>query len=153
VSERDQRYVEEAVAEAKRRNPRTARAVFNFIRDTLLLRNLADFREEDRPQLIDFVMKAQQVTGPVMAKGAEDTALYRYTPLVSLNEVGGEPDQFGLSVAAFHQQNTEVVLPPELSSPSYHNVLTGEELRGSDAIPVAAALARFPVALSARSGG
>ena len=50
-------------------------------------------------------MKFQQTTGPVMAKGVEDTAFYVYNRLVSLNEVGGEPELFGLSVADFHHKN------------------------------------------------
>ena len=52
-------------------------------------------------------MKVQQYSGPVMAKGLEDTAFYRYNRLVSLNEVGGHPNHFGVSVAAFHQANAE----------------------------------------------
>jgi (1->4)-alpha-D-glucan 1-alpha-D-glucosylmutase len=66
------------VNEAKRRNPRTAAAIFDFIRDTLLLRNVEDFGDEDRDRLVNFVMRFQQMTGPVMAKGVEDTAFYMY---------------------------------------------------------------------------
>jgi (1->4)-alpha-D-glucan 1-alpha-D-glucosylmutase len=101
VSSRDEAYIEAAVAEAEKRNPRTAEPVFDFIRDTLLLRNVQDFREEDRRKLADFVMKFQQVTGPVMAKGVEDTAFYVYNRLASLNEVGGNPERFGVSVTEF----------------------------------------------------
>jgi (1->4)-alpha-D-glucan 1-alpha-D-glucosylmutase len=57
--------------------------------------------------VVRFAMKFQQYTGPVMAKGMEDTSFYRYNRLVSLNEVGGEPRQFGLSVSIFHHQNSE----------------------------------------------
>lgn len=92
VLPRDQAYIENAVAEAKRRNPRTAEAIFDFIGHTLLLRNIQDFSEEDQGKLIDFVMTYQQITGPVMAKGLEDTAFYVYNRLVSLNEVDGHPD-------------------------------------------------------------
>ena len=53
------------------------------------------------------MMKFQQLTGPVMAKGMEDTAFYIYNRLTSLNEVGGEPQRFGTTVAAFHRQNQE----------------------------------------------
>jgi (1->4)-alpha-D-glucan 1-alpha-D-glucosylmutase len=107
VPVRDREYIETAVQEAKRRNPRTAEAIFDFIQDTLLLRNLSNFPEEERPRLIRFVMKFQQVTGPVMAKGLEDTGFYIYNRLVSLNEVGGRPDRFGIAVADFHRQNLE----------------------------------------------
>jgi (1->4)-alpha-D-glucan 1-alpha-D-glucosylmutase len=107
VSDRDQKYVEGAVAEAKKRNPRTAGVLFDFVKDTLLLKNLMRFRLEDRRSVIDFVMQFQQVTGPVMAKGAEDTAFYVYNRLVSLNEVGGDPEEFGGSLENFHRQNRE----------------------------------------------
>jgi (1->4)-alpha-D-glucan 1-alpha-D-glucosylmutase len=102
VSERDQRYLEAAAAEARRRNPGTAGAIFDFVRDTLLLRDLDDFREPDRDELIGFTMKFQQITGPVMAKGVEDTAFYVYNRLVSLNEVGGDPSRWGTTVEEFH---------------------------------------------------
>jgi (1->4)-alpha-D-glucan 1-alpha-D-glucosylmutase len=107
VTPRDQKYIEAAVQEAKTLNPRTAEAIFDFIQDTLLLRNLKDFPEEDWEKLIDFVMTFQQITGPVMAKGLEDTAFYVYNRLMSLNEVGGRPDRFGVSVDAFHQKNLQ----------------------------------------------
>src|SRR5207247_5912222 len=60
IPERDRMYIEAAVAEARKRNPRTAKALFDFVRDTLLLRNMTDFRPEDRPKLVDLVMKFQQ---------------------------------------------------------------------------------------------
>lgn len=50
----------------------------------------------------EFVTRFQQTTGPVMAKGVEDTAFYRYNRLLALNDVGGDPGRFGLSLAAFH---------------------------------------------------
>src|SRR5690606_26601747 len=53
-----------------------------------------------------FLARWQQFTAPVMAKATEDTAFYRYIPLLSLNEVGADPRSFGLSVAAFHGANT-----------------------------------------------
>ncbi|MBI4498659.1 MAG: malto-oligosyltrehalose synthase [Chloroflexi bacterium] len=131
VTRRDQAYIEAAVAEAKKRNPRTAESIFDFLRDTLLLRNVEDFREEDREALSNFVMKLQQVTGPVMAKAVEDTAFYVYNRLVSLNEVGGEPDQFGVSVAAFHRQNAERRRrwPHSLLATSTHDTKRSEDVR------------------------
>lgn len=131
VNETDRRYVEAAVEEAKRRNPRTAESIFDFIRDTLLLRNLDDFRAEDRDDLIEFVMKFQQVTGPVMAKGVEDTAFYVYNCLVSLNEVGGSPNQFGITVAEFHRRNHERLRqrPHSMLSTSTHDTKRGEDVR------------------------
>ena len=131
VTARDRGYVEAAAGEAKRRNPRTAEAIFDFIRETLLLRNLQNFPEEDRWKLVDFVREFQQITGPVMAKGVEDTAFYVYNRLVSLNEVGGHPDQFGLPVAAFHQQNRERQRnwPHSLLATSTHDTKRSEDVR------------------------
>src|SRR5262249_62077922 len=102
---RDQGYVEGAVEEAKRRNPRVAEQIFDFLRDTLLWRNHDQFRPDDRPGVVAFVQRFQQVTGPVTAKGVEDTAFYVYNRLASLNDVGGAPATFGLSLTAFHRQN------------------------------------------------
>src|SRR5262249_34907214 len=92
VVEQDRQVVELAVEEAKRRNPRTAEAVFDFVRAAVLLGGLEDFPEADRPRLVEWALKFQQLTGPVMAKSVEDTVFYTYNRLVSLNEVGGSPD-------------------------------------------------------------
>ena len=131
VSPGDEAFIEAAVAEARKRNPRTAHTIFDFVRDTLLLRNAADFAEEDRPALRDFVMKFQQVTGPVMAKGVEDTAFYVYNRLLSLNEVGGNPEQFGAAVADFHDQNAERAArwPYSLLATSTHDTKRSEDVR------------------------
>jgi len=130
-AKRDQDYVDAAVAEAMKRNPRTARALFEFIRDTLLLRNLEDFREEDHSKLSDFAMKFQQITGPVMAKGVEDTAFYIYNRLVSLNEVGGHPQEFGISIEAFHQKAAarHQHWPHSLLTTSTHDTKRSEDVR------------------------
>ncbi|MGB9698150.1 MAG: malto-oligosyltrehalose synthase [Thermodesulfobacteriota bacterium] len=132
VSERDAAYLTAAVEEAKRRNPRTAGAIFDFIRDTLLLRNLANFSPEDWPKILNFVMRFQQITGPVMAKGLEDTAFYIYNRLISLNEVGGHPEKFGLPVEEFHNQNIERLhhWPLSLIATSTHDTKRSEDVRG-----------------------
>ncbi len=131
VSERDKQYINAAIRRAKRRNPRTARSIFDFIQDTLLLRNLHEFDEPDQEQLLRFVMKFQQVTGPVMAKSVEDTAFYVYNRLVSLNEVGGQPEHFGTSVADFHEQNIDRVnaWPHAMLSTSTHDTKRSEDVR------------------------
>jgi (1->4)-alpha-D-glucan 1-alpha-D-glucosylmutase len=131
IPERDIAYIESAVAEAKRRNPRTAESIFDFVRDTLLLRNLQNFSPEDRQGLIQFVMKFQQITGPVMAKGLEDTAFYIYNRLVSLNEVGGHPGQFGVSPEDFHRRNQErrQCWPHTLLATSTHDTKRSEDVR------------------------
>ncbi len=131
VSARDERYLAAAVANARRRNPRLAGSLFDFVGDTLLLRNLPEFRPEDRADVLEFVMQFQQVSGPLMAKGVEDTAFYVYNRLVSLNEVGGSPDEFGLSLPAFHAQNTERLArwPHAMLATSTHDTKRSEDVR------------------------
>jgi (1->4)-alpha-D-glucan 1-alpha-D-glucosylmutase len=103
--EQDERYIRSAIKAAKRRNPATSASVFDFIQDLLLLKDPDTLSESDRVERRMFVMRFQQLTGPVMAKGLEDTAFYRYCPLLSLNEVGGSPDRFGVALAQFHAKN------------------------------------------------
>jgi (1->4)-alpha-D-glucan 1-alpha-D-glucosylmutase len=103
--EQDERYIRSAIRNAKRRNPATSASVFDFIQDLLLLKDPDSIGEADRAERRLFVMRFQQLTGPVMAKGLEDTAFYRYCPLLSLNEVGGSPDTFGISLGTFHGRN------------------------------------------------
>ncbi len=93
--------MEQAVALAKRRNPASDPTVFDFVADVLLLRDDPALSEAEWAERCRFVMKFQQLTGPVMAKGVEDTAFYVYNRLVALNEVGGDPAAFGSSVAEF----------------------------------------------------
>lgn len=131
VSLRDRRFVELAVEDAKDQNPRTAAAIFDFIRDTILLRNIDDFREEDRPRLIEWSMKFQQLTGPVLAKGMEDTSFYVYNRLASLNEVGGHPEHFGLPLEQFHGQNQQrrQLWPGSGLTTSTHDTKRSEDMR------------------------
>ena len=103
--EQDERYIRSAIKSAKRRNPATSGSVFDFIQDLLLLKDPDSIGDADRAERRLFVMRFQQLTGPVMAKGLEDTAFYRYCPLLSLNEVGGSPDKFGVALAYFHGKN------------------------------------------------
>jgi (1->4)-alpha-D-glucan 1-alpha-D-glucosylmutase len=103
--EQDERYIRGAIKTARRRNPATSAAVFDFIQDLLLLKDPDSITDADRAERRLFVMRFQQLTGPVMAKGLEDTAFYRYCPLLSLNEVGGSPDKFGVALAHFHAKN------------------------------------------------
>ncbi len=131
VVEQDRQVVEKAIAEAKRRNPRTAEAVFDFVGNAVLLRGVQDFPEEDRPRLVEWALKFQQLTGPVMAKSVEDTVFYTYNRLVSLNEVGGSPDQYGTSVTAFHRRNAERLerWPHSLLTTSTHDTKRSEDVR------------------------
>jgi len=131
VSLQDRACVEVAVAFAKRRNPATSASVFDFVRDVLLLRAPDGADEAYHRDQRAFVQRFQQLTPPVTAKGVEDTAFYRSNRLVSLNEVGGEPDRFGISVEEFHTQCVarQEQWPAGLSATSTHDTKRGEDVR------------------------
>ncbi|MGD0224154.1 MAG: malto-oligosyltrehalose synthase [Terriglobia bacterium] len=97
------RYFEKAVETARERNPRLGSQCFDFVRDVLMLRERGHVTPEQREARLAFIMRWQQFTGPIMAKGLEDSALYVYHPLISLNEVGGAPDSTGVPLAEFHE--------------------------------------------------
>lgn len=129
VSDTDRRYVGWAVASAKKRSAAPDTSAFDFLRDVLLLE--ADGPSEYEDMVAAFVMKFQQYTGPVMAKGMEDTALYRHNRLASLNEVGGEPERFGVSINAFHHANAGRMerWPHSMLASSTHDTKRGEDVR------------------------
>ena len=70
-------------------------SIFDFLKDVMLLKYPENFGDDDKKDWLDFVMRFQQITGPVMAKGLEDTTFYVYNLFLSLNDVGGSPDRFG----------------------------------------------------------
>jgi (1->4)-alpha-D-glucan 1-alpha-D-glucosylmutase len=76
----------------------------------------------------EFVWRFQQTTPPVMAKGVEDTAFYRYVRLLALNEVGGDPSRFGIAVDAFHAGNAKR-LPYNLLVSSTHDTKRSGDVR------------------------
>ncbi|MBI2824975.1 MAG: malto-oligosyltrehalose synthase [Planctomycetia bacterium] len=131
VSDRDRHFIETAVARARRRNPAISRSIFEFIRDVLLLVPLESGAEQASAEQRHFVGRFQQFTSPVMAKGIEDTAFYRYNRLVSLNEVGGSPETFGVPVAAFHRYNQDRAArwPSALLATSTHDSKRSEDVR------------------------
>lgn len=131
VSEDDRAIIERAVTAAKRRNPALEESVFNFLRDILLLRFPENLDEEARKAHEQFVLKFQQSTGPIMAKGLEDTTFYIYNRLSALNEVGGEPQHFGASVEEFHECNRERQRdwPATLLATSTHDTKRSEDVR------------------------
>ncbi len=107
VSERDRQVVCRAAAQAKRRNPVSNAAVFDFIRDVLLLESPAETDEPGRREEELFVGRFQQVTSPVTANGIEDTAFYRWTALASLCEVRGDPARGAVGLEEFHRHNRQ----------------------------------------------
>jgi (1->4)-alpha-D-glucan 1-alpha-D-glucosylmutase len=131
VTEEDRQIVERAIAAAKRRNPAMEESTFNFLRDVLLFRFPPNLDAKARAEHTNFVLKFQQATGPIMAKGLEDTVFYIYNRLSALNEVGGEPQQFGLNVEAFHERNIDRQRnwPATLLATSTHDTKRSEDVR------------------------
>ncbi len=136
VSERganaeDDRHIEWAVAKAQRRWRAADTSIFDFIHGVLTGR-LGDGELHLPPaDAMRVAMHFQQVTGPIMAKGCEDTAFYRYVRLLALNEVGGDPRRFGLSVAAFHHQMRDRARagPRAMVTTATHDTKRGEDAR------------------------
>ncbi|HET8523459.1 MAG TPA: malto-oligosyltrehalose synthase, partial [Thermomicrobiales bacterium] len=131
VRDADREAIESAVSQAKRRNPASDLAVFDFLRDVLLLRCAPDVIERQRNEQCRFSMKFQQLTGAVMAKGVEDTTFYIYNRLTSLNEVGNDPTRFGVSPTEFHRENMERRRrwPQAMLASSTHDTKRGEDVR------------------------
>jgi len=132
MTDRDRTYIHEAITRAKRRNPDKAPASFDFLRDILLLKHKDSEDQSDlyRRKLY-FTLKFQQLTGPVMAKGLEDTASYVYNRFAAVNEVGSSPKQFGVSVDEFHSGNIKRAerWPYSMLATSTHDTKRSEDVR------------------------
>ena len=131
ATDRDAESIARAVTAAKRRTRSIDPSIYDWIQGILTLRIPEGADVIDRAERVDFVMRFQQLTGPTTAKGYEDTALYRYNRLVSLNEVGGEPSRFGTTLAEFHGANVERARqsPFALSATATHDTKRGEDTR------------------------
>ena len=142
VSESDRRYIDWAIAAARRRGSSVEQPVFDFVRSALLL-ELPAQNESARERMRRFAMKFQQITAPTTAKGIEDTALYRFNRLVSLNEVGGEPELYGASIRLFHTdaQYRARHWPNEMLATSTHDTKRSEDVRARIGV-----LSEMPVA-------
>ncbi|WP_295986131.1 malto-oligosyltrehalose synthase [uncultured Variovorax sp.] len=130
-SEQDGRFIDEAVAEAARRSGDADLSVFEFLR-VALRGEAADGAPSALSERVRrFAMRFQQFSAPVAAKGVEDTAFYRYFPLSSLNEVGGEPDVFGIDVEQFHALSADRALrwPHTMLATSTHDNKRSEDVR------------------------
>jgi (1->4)-alpha-D-glucan 1-alpha-D-glucosylmutase len=132
ASAQDRRYIEWAVARAKRRTRAGETTIFGFIRRAMLGHAPDDANDEVRTQYRAFAMKLQQFTAPVAAKGVEDSAFYVFFPLAALNEVGADPDMFGMTVAAFHAASADrcAKWPHTMLATSTHDNKRSEDVRG-----------------------
>jgi len=130
-TDRDKEYAARAIARAKRRAFAMNESVYDWLHDVLTLRYPEWASEADRQERLDFVRRFQQITGPVTAKGYEDTVFYRFNRLVSLNEVGGDPSRFGTALSEFHAENAERRRrsPHTLSATATHDTKRGEDVR------------------------
>ena len=140
----DRAVVERAIARARRRNPAMEASLFDFFREVMMPRDVEsdpppnDRRggyppatQEEARERLRFAMRLQQYTGPVQAKGMEDTAFYRYNVLISINEVGGDPSRFGRSIGDFHDANLRRrrEWPYEMLTTATHDTKLGEDVR------------------------
>jgi len=124
VSESDFRYIKQAVKTAGNDRPGLDSELLKFLEKILLLEVSGTLEGE-------LAMRFQQFTGPVMAKGVEDTAFYRFNRLICLNEVGGDPGSFGISPDDFHNQGklAQAKRPLSLLAGSTHDTKRGEDVR------------------------
>ena len=126
----DRRDLDWAVSRARKETALVDHTVFDFLHAALST-DLVGTRGYERADVIATAMHFQQLTGPVMAKSLEDTAFYRYHRLVSLNEVGGEPGHFGVSLSAFHHlmHQQQQRLPASMLTTATHDHKRGEDVR------------------------
>ncbi len=129
-AEQDLRYIHWALRQARKRHARGEVTIYDFLQRVLCL-DAPDLGEAERQIMIDFAMRLQQYTAPVMAKGFEDTTFYRYFPLASLNEVGGNPSRGEVTPTAFHHLNRERLRrwPGNMLASSTHDTKRSEDVR------------------------
>jgi (1->4)-alpha-D-glucan 1-alpha-D-glucosylmutase len=130
-SRQDRKFIDWAIGQARRRSVAADASVFDFLRQVLLGRPPPGAAPDLGERYRAFAQRLQQYTAPVAAKGIEDTALYRHHRLVSVNDVGGEPDGFGMSVAAFHAASRDRALhwPGTMLATSTHDAKRSEDVR------------------------
>ncbi len=136
-SETDRRDLDWAIATARKLEPEIPPSVFDFLASLLSGDLVSEPRSGfSRHAVLRLAMKLQQYSGPVMAKGLEDTAFYRYNRFVALNEVGGEPEHFGVPLASFHRSNAQRARrwPNAMLGTSTHDTKRGEDMRARLAV-------------------
>jgi malto-oligosyltrehalose synthase len=123
-------YVDDAVDAAKRARPDVGEDIDRIARA---------LRRDDTSEAAErFAIRFEQTSGPVTAKGVEDTAFYRYSRLLALNEVGGDPGRFGGSVQEFHDYCTRIAndWPATMTALSTHDTKRSEDVRARLAVLV-----------------
>jgi (1->4)-alpha-D-glucan 1-alpha-D-glucosylmutase len=127
VTEQDVHFVEEAVSRTREQRPDLSEDLCEFFRDLLLLR----IRGEAGGPEEELVLRFQQLTGPAMAKGVEDTSFYNFHRLIALNEVGGDPGSFGVPPEEFHRACAAVQerWPRTQTATSTHDTKRSEDVR------------------------
>ena len=142
ATDEDRRIIGQAIGAARRKESAIDPSVFDFL-ERLLTGDLVAKGGSgfSHSAVLRCAMKFQQYSGPVMAKGLEDTAFYRYNRFLALNEVGGHPTTFGISIAAFHADNEERAThwPRSMLGTSTHDTKRGEDARARLAV-----LSEFP---------
>jgi len=130
IDEADRKYITEVIKRAKETAPAFILEL-EFIEQFLLLNIPTRNSLAAEKEYLNFVMRFQQLSGPLMAKGLEDTVFYIYNKLISLNEVGGSPDRFGISLVEFHFFNKKRAArwPNTMNTTSTHDTKRGEDLR------------------------
>jgi (1->4)-alpha-D-glucan 1-alpha-D-glucosylmutase len=133
----DRRDIAWAMTRARRSDPDVHPSAFDFLQNTLMAETEQPPTQElSHTAALRFAMKVQQFSGPVMAKGVEDTAFYRYNRFVALNEVGGAPERFGIPPALFHKANAARAQnwPHAMLATATHDTKRGEDNRARLAI-------------------
>ena len=126
VEEKDREVLDEAIEVAQEKAPHlkdSYNALCKLWKD--------DLGKNKKDLILTFFMKLQQITGPLAAKGGEDTAFYVYNRLISRNEVGDNPGVFGLSTRQYHQACAEkkAYMPMALNCTATHDTKRGEDAR------------------------
>ena len=132
VSDQDRAVIRKAAQDARERlGSQVDNAAVDFIERMLLLDFAGMLDDAASKDAREFVMKFQQLSGPAMAKGLEDTAFYKFNQLISLNEVGGDPGKFGVTIEEFHEANSATMKswPHTMLASATHDTKRGEDAR------------------------
>lgn len=131
IDEEDRQIILSTISKAKKLHSPIKGSIYDFIKKILLQEYPFDLSEEQKCERQNFILQFEQLTAAVMGKGLEDTAFYRFYPLVSLNEVGGNLYDFGIDLESFHKKNLERCnfWPHTMLSTSTHDTKHSEDVR------------------------